>query len=84
MYAYIYIYIYIYILISRCCRPPQDKDKVVPCVELTNLWTYDPSQPISYWMQLQERSGTNTKRRSNDIYSWAPAAERHILYYSIW
>lgn len=33
----------------------KQKDKLWPCVELSNLWEYDPSQPIGYYGHLQEQ-----------------------------
>lgn len=30
------------------------KVKVYPCVEISNLWEYDPSQPMSYFAEVQE------------------------------
>lgn len=29
------------------------QEKLVPCVEMENLWEYDPQQPIGYYMGLQ-------------------------------
>lgn len=30
------------------------KAKVFPCVEISNLWEYDPSQPMSHFAEMQE------------------------------
>jgi len=32
----------------------KDKQKTSPAVEIKNLWEYDPSLPISHWIQMQE------------------------------
>jgi hypothetical protein len=30
------------------------QEKLIPCVELENLWDYDPQQPIGYYLELQK------------------------------
>lgn len=32
----------------------KDKERVLPCVELSNLWDFDPSMPLAYYSQVQE------------------------------
>jgi len=32
----------------------KDRAKLFPCVELTNLWEYNPALPMSWFMQMQE------------------------------
>jgi len=32
----------------------KEKAKLTPCIEIGNLWEYDPSLPMSWFMQMQE------------------------------
>lgn len=46
----------------------KDKDKVLACVELTNLWEYDADQPIGYYIGLQNVILEHAKSTCDSVY----------------